>query len=111
MSYDLFKIYHQLVNAININSLIASNQNNTKYINFGIINKENSLLKIYLSYSDSSFINIKIQVPEGAVFPSLRTSHWKELLIDYRGEAISGVLPPKLKFLALRGFNHSINIS
>uniref|UniRef100_A0A0N5BMH5 Mab-21 domain-containing protein n=1 Tax=Strongyloides papillosus TaxID=174720 RepID=A0A0N5BMH5_STREA len=118
MAFDSFKVYHKLMNAININLLESSMQKNVslplevnKNVDFGIINKGNSLLRIYSLSAGNRYRGVKILVPAGAEFPSMRIPDWKELLIIYRGGTVSGNLPPKLEFLGLEGFKESINVN
>uniref|UniRef100_A0A0N5BDP9 Uncharacterized protein n=1 Tax=Strongyloides papillosus TaxID=174720 RepID=A0A0N5BDP9_STREA len=82
-----------------------------KNVDFGIINKGNSLLRIYSLSAGNRYRGVKILVPFGASFPAMRVPDWKELLIIYRRGAVSGNLPPKLEFLGLEGFKESINVN
>uniref|UniRef100_A0A0N5B2D4 Uncharacterized protein n=1 Tax=Strongyloides papillosus TaxID=174720 RepID=A0A0N5B2D4_STREA len=84
MAFDSFKVYHKLMNAINIDLLESSVQKDVslplevnKYVDFGIINKGNSLLRIYSLYAGNRYRGVKILVPAGAEFPSMRIPDWK----------------------------------
>uniref|UniRef100_A0A0N5BJR0 DUF4283 domain-containing protein n=1 Tax=Strongyloides papillosus TaxID=174720 RepID=A0A0N5BJR0_STREA len=118
MSSKSFGIYNRLVKADKmdkwrdqITPSAHSQHGVPKYINYGVVSKTNSLLKIYSEDPPNHFNGVVLQIPLGASFPSMKIPNWKELLIVYRGGAISGSLPPKLKFLGLEDFKGSINVN
>uniref|UniRef100_A0A0N5C6F4 Uncharacterized protein n=1 Tax=Strongyloides papillosus TaxID=174720 RepID=A0A0N5C6F4_STREA len=118
MSIGFFQLYYRLNNSDKISDWRAKLdlKGNTQldvphYINYGVVSKNNSMLKIYNEDPPKHLRGVVFQITDGVNFPSMRIPNCKELLIIYRGGPIVGCLPPKLEFLGLERFKDSININ